>query len=325
MAKRLARVLAAGTLGVVVALLILLLRPHRAPSDAALDARPPPPSRLDRAAPESNGVAAARRAEIELPVPATELAVESSVSPVDGLARAVAVSNAARGPTMSAAENPSRGEAGRGDDREAGDDEEGSERPAFWCFLKTRDDHDYASDSSVVWNGSRSVWIGKQNDAAADGGYFSADILWQGVDATAFRGRRIEVSAQVRGKGYFQFFVRTAAATDTGIVLHDNQLPTVPTTNRYVNLFPPRGEWERLSIVADVPVEADVVYYGFALMGGRAIWLDDVRIESVDPQTPLTAEQSIGGRFILPVNARAALAAPANFDFEVTTRYNAGC
>ena len=45
----------------------------------------------------------------------------------------------------------------------------------------------------------------------------------------------------------------------------------------------------------------------------------------VDRETPLTQERSIGGRFILPVNARAALGAPANLDFEVTTLEGAAC
>lgn len=204
--------------------------------------------------------------------------------------------------------------------------EDGPERPVGWCFLKTKADHDYVSDSSTAWNGSRSVWIGKQNDADADRGYFSSDILWQGVDARALRGARIEVSARVKGKGYFQFFVRTADAADTGIVLNDSQLPSVPQTNRYVNLFPPRGAgWERLSIVGDVPLEADVVYYGVGLMNGRAIWIDDVRLTRVEPQTPLTEERSAGGRFILPVDVRGALPAPTNLDFEATTRDDVGC
>ena len=110
------------------------------------------------------------------------------------------------------------------------------------------------------------------------------------------------MSVRVKGRGYFQFFVRTATATDSGLVLHDQQLPSVPTTNRHVSLFPaPFGvDWLPISIVADVPVETDIVYYGITLMGGRALWIDDVRIATVDPGTRLTQERSIGGRRSCP-------------------------
>lgn len=326
MLKRSARVLLAGGIGAVVALLIVMLSRPGATFDAPESAPAGAASSSESRA--GSAVAAAAEAGREPVVTSSPTAPgETIVAAPAALAgqRAGAAAANLGAPAARSAPAPIATAAAPAYASEAGSNER-EERPARWCFLKTRDDHDYVSDSSTVWSGSRSVWIGKQNDAAADGGYFSSDVLWQGVDATALRGLRIEVSARIKGRGYLQFFVRTATATDSGIVLHDSQLPSVPTTNRHVNLFAPLGvDWGRFSIVADVPVEADVVYYGVTLMGGRAIWIDDVRIATVDRETPLTQEHSIGGRFILPVDARAALLAPANLDFEVTTSEKIGC
>ena len=324
--NRIARVVLAGAVGAIVALWLVLLRPSGGPFDAAqyVPAAPSPASALRNGTPGAGSTESAAGSASE--GSASSVGEQLAVAPPSFIAqRPGAVVAAIATPT--ARTDPARSIAGTEPRNEGeAEPEDGPERPALWCFLKSKDDHDYVSDSDTVWNGSRSVWIGKQNDAEADGGYFSHDILWQGVDATAFRGLRIEVSAEIKGRGYLQFFVRTATAMDGGIVLHDSQLPSVPTTNRHVNLFAPLGvDWARFSIVADVPVEADVVYYGISLMGGRAISIDDVRIAMVDRETPLTLERSIGGRFILPVNAAAALGAPTNLDFEVTTRDAAGC
>ena len=326
-AKRIARIVLAGALGAVVALLFLVLRPDGATFERFQEVAASP-SRGDGRSPAAAGarsIPTQRSSEVSNAPPAVGADAVPELTPSD--ARPVSVAAASlQAPSVPPIEEPTIGEAEDGNERDADADDE-PERPAQWCFSKMHDDHDYLSDSRAVWSGSRSVWMGKENDIAAEGGYFSSDILWQGVDATAFRGLRIEVSARVKGRGYLQFFVRTATAADSGIVLHDTQLPSVPTTNRYVNLFAPLGvDWLPLSIVADIPIETDVVYYGISLMGGRAIWIDDVRIATVDRETPLTAERSIGGRFILPVDARAAFGAPANLDFEiVTTLEDAGC
>jgi hypothetical protein len=324
--RRIAPIVLAGAFGMVVALLFVVLRPSDTPFERAQNTAGSP----SRGAGGPVAGAGTRSAPVRQQSATSNPPLTARVDSVSQLTPS-AVGPATRAdaglqtPSVPPIEEPAIRDAKDG--HEGDPESEGKpERPAQWCFLKTSDDHDYLSDSRAVWNGSRSVWMGKENDAAAEGGYFSSDILWQGVDATAFRGLRIEVSTQIKGRGYLQFFVRTATATDSAIVLHDQQLPSVPTTNGHVNLFPPFGvEWARFSIVADVPVETDVVYYGIALMGGRAIWIDDVRIVTVDPETPLTNERSIGGRFILPVNARTAFVAPANLDFEVTTREAAGC
>ena len=322
---RVVRILLAGVVGAFVALLFLVLRPD-APFERSQSAAVPSPRTTDVGVAVADARSAAGRLPSEDPRASSEVDVDAA-APRPTVQDSPPTRVAAGGPVPAA---PATAASAVRDGEQRTDDpaetENEPERPAQWCFLKTRDDHDYLSDIRAVFNGSRSAWLGKDDDLEAGGGYFSSDILWQGVDATAFRGLRIEVSAHVKGMGYFQFFVRTANAADRGIVLSDSQLPSVPMTNRYVSLFPPNGaEWVRLSIVADVPVESDIVYYGIGLNGGRAIWIDDIRIARVDLETPLTQERSHGGRLILPVDGGAALAAPANLDFEVTTHGAPGC
>ncbi len=48
------------------------------------------------------------------------------------------------------------------------------------------------------------------------------------------------------------------------------------------------NEWSRRSVVFDVPEGAAQLDIGFALSGPGAIWADDLSIEVVDVNTPLT-------------------------------------
>ena len=241
--------------------------------------------------------------------------LEASSSSVE-VARNVAVSTV-RETSAPVAQNDT-GKLNDHGDAAADADDSAPERPLFWCFSKTQTDHDYVSDSATVWNGSRSVWIGKNEDAPIP--YFSVDALWQGIDATPYRGARIEISAQVKGKGYFQFFLRTASATEGTIVLTNQQLLSVPMTNRYVSMFPPNGgAWTRISLVGEIPSTADIIYYGLALHNGGAIWMDNMRLSQVNAETPTTEELSAGGRVVLPVNPEAIFSTPTNLDFEITS------
>ena len=48
------------------------------------------------------------------------------------------------------------------------------------------------------------------------------------------------------------------------------------------------NEWSRRSVVFDVPEGTAGLDIGFALSGPGAIWADDLSIEVVDVNTPLT-------------------------------------
>jgi hypothetical protein len=187
-----------------------------------------------------------------------------------------------------------------------------------WCFYSTLDD-DYASSADVVWNGSRSVVIGNE-PGTVDSPLPALRInaLWQGVDAAAFRGKRVEISAQVRTTGAALLAVSTATTTD--LTEGHESLRTLPATHQFA---PPSAaaNWTRLSVITDIPDDADVLYYFVSHNGGARLWVDDVHVIETGPDSPVTeSAQTIGTFSVTGMDTNSRLPAPANLDFESTNR-----
>ena len=67
--------------------------------------------------------------------------------------------------------------------------------------------HELRSDSGVVWNGSRSAWLGTEaQQPAGPSRPFHYDLMWQTIDATPYRDSRIELSAQFRNSASLLHF-----------------------------------------------------------------------------------------------------------------------
>lgn len=142
--------------------------------------------------------------------------------------------------------------------------------------------------------------------------------MWQGIVATPFRGKRVELSAFARPRiataGHF--FVRTQASGPLELLLSDQKEPRARGINQYV---PRDADWAPYRVVNDVPLDAEVMYYGFALYGGGDIWIDDVRISIVDETAALTSSGSVVGNQNIAVDPSWILPAPLNLDFELTS------
>ena len=210
-----------------------------------------------------------------------------------------------------------------------------SERPVQWCFIagawaharpitwrvfttakeQTAEGYLVASDSGVVWSGSQSVAL-----RTSASGQNSA-VVWQAVDATPYRGSRVEVSAHLR---------KTFHAGRLFIGTHDAATPFRASGNdAWLDEQPP-ATWTSVTVALDVPPWAVVLYYGAGIHNGGSLWLDDVRVERTPPSTqaPAAAVQPRGVLSFFLAGVPEFLAAPSNLDFEVTTSdvdNRAGC
>jgi hypothetical protein len=199
--------------------------------------------------------------------------------------------------------------------------------PLSWCF-RTRSgftwqerraasglQHGFSSDTSVVWQGSASARIGAADDSLRPD---TVGVMWQAVVATPLRGKRVEMSASVRSRiaQVGHLFVRTQAKVPLELLVSDQNAPGARGINQYV---PRNAEWERYRVVHDVPADAEVIYYGFALYGGGLVWLDDVRISIVDGASGLSHYGSVGGNPAIPIDPSWVLPVPLNLDFELTS------
>jgi hypothetical protein len=199
--------------------------------------------------------------------------------------------------------------------------------PLSWCF-RTRSgftwqagrtasgpQHGFSSDTSVVWQGSASARIGAADDSLRPD---TVGVMWQAVVATPLRGKRVEMSASVRSRitQVGHLFVRTQAKVPLELLVSDQDAPGARGINQYVARD---SEWERYRVVHDVPADAEVMYYGFALYGGGLVWIDDVRISIVDAASGLSHYGSVAGNPAIPIDPSWVLPIPLNLDFELTS------
>lgn len=98
--------------------------------------------------------------------------------------------------------------------------------------------------------------------------------LCQAIDATAYRGEKIELRAAVRadvsGPGN-QAYLWLRVTCPTGLAFSDNMADRPITAS----------EWCDYEIVGDVPTDANKITYGLAFVGDGRAWLDSVSIEIV--------------------------------------------
>jgi hypothetical protein len=114
----------------------------------------------------------------------------------------------------------------------------------------------------------------------------SFGALVQVFSAAGYRGKRLRLSAFLRSRDVSQgagLWMRIDGM-NAQVLAFDNM------QNR-----PIKGdtEWQRYSVVLDVPEAALAVYFGILLNGGGSVWLDDVPFETVPSSVPTTGLPSI--------------------------------
>jgi hypothetical protein len=104
-------------------------------------------------------------------------------------------------------------------------------------------------------------------------------FLCQRLNISAFAGSRVRVSA----------WVKTKAADAAGLLLRLHQSARLTAQD---HLQGPQlekdSDWTLLALVFDVPKEHTALTYGLWLKGKGTAWLDDVKIERVPTNVPVT-------------------------------------
>jgi hypothetical protein len=97
----------------------------------------------------------------------------------------------------------------------------------------------------------------------------------QRIDAAAYRGSRIRLRAAVRadvtGPGNQAYLWLRVTKKGQNVAFYDNMADR-PITAR---------EWREVEIVGDVPLEAETIDYGYALVGDGRAWLDAVSLQAI--------------------------------------------
>ncbi len=138
----------------------------------------------------------------------------------------------------------------------------------FDFFVTTSDSNPYAGKQCAV--------INRQHDRHYGEMYGG---LCQQIDATPYRGKSIRMRAAVRtdvsGQGnqaYLWLQVTKKSFGPSALLFYDN-MADHPITN---------SKWNEYVIVGKIPLDAEVIGYGLALVGEGKAWLDSVSVEVVE-------------------------------------------
>lgn len=137
----------------------------------------------------------------------------------------------------------------------------------------------------------------------------SFGLLKQSIRADDFRGRRVRLTGYIRtaerNDGSAHLWMRVDAENGTAGADYMVTRPVLPGT-----------DWTQYSVVLDVPANAVGITFGFALVGAGQAWLDDVALDVVGRDVPVTAEGDAVPFRASRSGYAAARRAPINLDFE---------
>jgi hypothetical protein len=168
-------------------------------------------------------------------------------------------------------------------------------------------------DRSVFHDGKASVSL---RATASEGRAFGICSQW--IRADRYRGRRVRLSGYLKTQG-------VGPTRHSGARL---DLMVFGTTKAFGGsgmrgrLIQGTTTWTRYERVVDVPEAADVLVLAVVLTGPGQVWADDLKLETVGPEVPVTAsgdrQRELSEEMKQRVQARLRTAPrrPVNLGFE---------
>ena len=185
--------------------------------------------------------------------------------------------------------------------------------PKHWLLRGTSpQSYDIGADLQQVHSGEVSVRI-KAHDKNISP-TLNGSVM-QNIVAQSLLGRRLEVSAFLRAEDVRE---RTVALWFTALDPNHLLLASDSSRAQYPKIT---DQWIRVRFVIDVPWSAAEVNYGVTLTGKGTVWVDDLRLTTVNPDVVAITGTALPKQLGQPVSAasdREALSRPENLDFEET-------
>jgi hypothetical protein len=150
------------------------------------------------------------------------------------------------------------------------------EIPGWFKAGSRPSDYSMGVDRNVLVAGKSSGYIKSiVPDAPGFGTYM------QTFQAGEYRGKRVQFSAQVKSDNVVDWaglWMRVDGEGKSGIAFDNMQNRPIKGTR----------DWTRCTVVLDVDAKAEAIAFGILLAGKGAVWLNDVRFETVGPEVPVT-------------------------------------
>lgn len=183
--------------------------------------------------------------------------------------------------------------------------------PGGWRLLSTPPGAFAAEVDRTVAHGGRAS--GRLGSASAAPSEFGS--LMQTIRADGYVGRRVRLSARVRTRGVGEEAGLWMRVDGRGTRLAFDNMETRPVTGDV--------DWARHEVVLDVPEGSAGILFGVWMHGTGSAWIDDVALEVVGPEVPVTGHPMAARAPVDEARVRQEAqrfaqvpARPANLDFE---------
>ena len=162
--------------------------------------------------------------------------------------------------------------------------------PMGWRFVPSPDHSKYklSHQTTDVVEGNSAVLVDSMEVTVADNNTFGN--LDQTIDATPFRGKRVQFSAKVRvtrseGNGRAQLWFRVDRQSKDGKATYGafDNMKDRPITE---------DQWKTYTIVGQVDDDAQKIVIGMLVLGNAVAWIDSAELKIVGDDVPETGKTS---------------------------------
>ncbi len=168
---------------------------------------------------------------------------------------------------------------------------EGSNLPKGW-FQAGNEIKEYqmGTESKYVENGKTAAYIKSKNPVEGKFG-----TMMQKIEAKEYLGKRLRISCYIKSidvKEWAGLWMRVDDVNNQSVSFDNMQNRPIKGTT----------DWKKYEVVLDVPTNSSTLNYGILLTGKGEILFDNINIEEVDKNVPVTSFQP-GNKYPLqPVN-----------------------
>ena len=151
-------------------------------------------------------------------------------------------------------------------------------------------EYEMGIDNSVHESGKSSAFIKSKNPATNEFG-----TLMQSISAENYLDKRLRLSGFIKSKdvnGWSGMWMRIDG--DNGKQLGFDNMQTRPIKGT--------TDWKQYEIVLDVPANSKVINYGVLLGADGEVWFDNLKLEIVDKNVPVTSARQEMNLSKEPVN-----------------------
>jgi hypothetical protein len=189
-----------------------------------------------------------------------------------------------------------------------GDPRQSSTTPDGWYFRAVEPaDYRFGIDTVTFHGGNRSGFMEYAVEPIVVHPKRGPAHFIGAFKAQGLRNRRVRITAYIKGRGI------EGGAFVWCQIESRNRLNTYPLSEEPIV---GTTEWLKQAAVVDISGSADIFAIGVSLNGRGALWIDDVKIHTVEKSTPASKEGHGLGQRLSLLGVQSIPEEPHNLDFE---------